>query len=345
MADEVLSQAELETLLSNLESSTVRKVSDSAGHPLPAPHTARFGAGRSPRPRDLTEADRLPAVHIAALRALHEGVGRSFSAALSAQLRTVVEVKLAWIEQVTYGEFVSRLHNPTCASVVRAAPLGAKWILDVNPNLLYGMIDRLLGGGREPGLIALRPLTDIELRLASRVTKLFLRELEQGWQRTTELSLSIDRVESNPRLVLSAPSNEVVVLVGFEARINDLRGAMTLCLPAVSLAPFAAKISRAVEKSSTPGLLEDGAQPTETDLARSTVELVVLLAETKIPTRDLHGLRVGDIIATDQNVSSPLTVTIEGHAAFHAHPGAVEGRKAVRIEEVQALAPENRADD
>jgi flagellar motor switch protein FliM len=124
MADEVLSQAELDTLLSSLESTVARKVADSPGHPLPAPHTARFKAGHSGRPRDTTEADRLPAAHVAALRVLHEGAGRSFSAALSAQLRTVAEVKLAWIEQVTYGDFVSRLHNPTCASVVRAAPNG-----------------------------------------------------------------------------------------------------------------------------------------------------------------------------------------------------------------------------
>lgn len=345
MADEVLSQAELETLLSSLESSTVKKASDSLGHPLPAPHAARFRPGNSPRPRDLAEAERLPGVQVAALRSLHEAVGRSFSAALSAQLRTVAEVKLAWIEQVTYGEFVSRLHNPTCASVVRAAPLGAKWILDVNPNVLYAMIDRLLGGGREPGLIALRPLTEIELRLASRITKLFLREIEQAWQRATELSLTIDRVESNPRLVLSVPSNEVVVLAGFEARINDVRGAMTLCLPAASLAPLATRLSRATEKSSTRGLSNDPAQPNESDPARASVELVVLLAETKIPTRDLHSLRVGDIIATDQNVGSPLVVTIEGQAAFHAHPGAAQGRKAVRIEEAHAPAPENRADD
>lgn len=342
MADEVLSQAELDTLLSSLESTVARKVTDSPGHRLPAPHTARFKPGHSVRPRDSTEANRLPAAQVAALRVLHEGVGRSFSAALSAQLRTVAEVKLAWIEQVAYGDFVSRLHNPTCASVVRAAPLGAKWILDVNPNVMYAMIDRLLGGGREPGLIALRPLTQIELRLASRITKLLLRELEQAWQASAELSLTIDRVESNPRLVLSVPSDEVVVLVGFEAKINDLRGAMTLCLPAGSLAPLATKLARAAEKNSHPGLPDDTAQPPEAGPVCASVELVVLLAQTKIPSRDLHSLRVGDIIATDQNVSSPLTVTIDGQTAFHAHPGAAQGRKAVRL--LEAHAPEKRAD-
>jgi flagellar motor switch protein FliM len=344
MADEVLSQAELDTLLSSLESTKARKVTDSSRHPVPEPHAARFKSGNSSRSRELTEADRLPGAQLAALRALHTGVGRSFSAALSAQLRTVAEVKLAWIEQVTYGEFVNRLHNPTCASVVRAAPLDAKWILDVDPNVIYAMIDRLLGGGREPGLVALRPLTEIELRLASRISSLFLRELEQAWRRTAELSLTIDRMESNPRLVLSVPSAEIVVLVGFEAKIKDLRGAMTLCLPAASLAPFAARLCRAAETRSVAALSDNTARQSGVDATGASVELVVRLADVKIPTRDLHSLRVGDIIATEQSVGSPLAVTIDGRTAFYAHPGAIEGRKAVRIDEVRAPAPEDRAD-
>jgi flagellar motor switch protein FliM len=343
MADEVLSQAELETLLSSLESTTARRVSDSGGHALPAPHTARFKDKNSGRSSELAQGQRLSQLELTALGSLHERVGRGFSVAVSALLRTVAEVKLSWIEQVPYGDFVGRMQNPTCASVVRAAPLAAKWILDANPNVLYAMIDRLLGGGREPGLIALRPLTEIELRLASRVTKLFLRELEQAWQSTGELSLSVDRVESNPRLVLSVPSNECVVLIGFETKIGDVRGAMNLCLPTASIAPWAAKLARAADKSTASGTAEESLRDTEHDRAPANVELVVHLADTQIATRDLHHLRIGDIIATDQTVGGPLAVTIEGRRVFYAHPGATEGRKAVRIEEIHAPTADNKA--
>ena len=151
MADEVLSQAELETLLSSLESSTARRVSDSPGHALPAPHTARFRGKNPHRLSEPAEGDRLSQLQLTALRSLHERVGRGFSVAVSALLRTVAEVKLSWIEQVPNGEFLGRMQNPTCASVVRAAPLEAKWILDANPNVLYAMIDRLLGADASRG--------------------------------------------------------------------------------------------------------------------------------------------------------------------------------------------------
>ena len=103
---------------------------------------------------------------VAALQSLHEGFGRNFSAALSALLRTVVEVKLASIEQVTYGDFVWTSAKSDLCQLVKASPPDANWILDVQSAICSTpMIDRLLGGGREPGLIALRPLTEIELRL------------------------------------------------------------------------------------------------------------------------------------------------------------------------------------
>ena len=58
-----------------------------------------------------------------ALQSLHEGFGRNFGAALSALLRTIVEVKLTSVDQLTYSEFVFSLENPTCFNLLRAEPL------------------------------------------------------------------------------------------------------------------------------------------------------------------------------------------------------------------------------
>ena len=109
-----------------------------------------------------------------ALQTLHEGFSRNFGAALSGLLRSIVDVKLTSVDQLTYSEFVFSLENPTCFNLIRAEPLEGNLILDINPSILYPFIDRLLGGGRDPGPLARRPLTEIELRLVSRITNLFL---------------------------------------------------------------------------------------------------------------------------------------------------------------------------
>jgi len=78
------------------------------------------------------------------------GSGKStLIAALSGLLRSIVEVKLTSVDQLTYSEFVFSLENPTCFNLLRAAPLEGNLILDINPSIVYPIIDRLLGGGRE----------------------------------------------------------------------------------------------------------------------------------------------------------------------------------------------------
>ena len=92
-----------------------------------------------------------------ALQTMHEGFGRNFGAALSALLRTIVEVKLTSVDQLTYSEFVFSLENPTCFNLINAEPLEGQLILDINLSLLYPIIDRLLGGNSEQSAPIRRP--------------------------------------------------------------------------------------------------------------------------------------------------------------------------------------------
>ena len=118
--------------------------------------------------------------------------GRNFGAALSALLRTIVELKLTSVDQLTYSEFVFSLENPTCFNLINAAPLEGQLILDINLSLLFPIIDRLLGGGSDPTPPARRPLTEIELRLVSRITDLFCKEMKHAWENVLELE-PVDR--------------------------------------------------------------------------------------------------------------------------------------------------------
>ena len=170
MSGDVLSQAEVESLLSAM----------AAGGAAAAAAARRAAAERRrlppPKPRekitpyDFKRPERVGKEQMRALQTLHEGFGRNFGAALSALLRSIVEVKLTSVDQLTYSEFVFSLENPTCFNLLKAEPLEGNLILDINPSILYPIIDRLLGGGREGGPLARRPLTEIELRLVSRIT-------------------------------------------------------------------------------------------------------------------------------------------------------------------------------
>jgi flagellar motor switch protein FliM len=338
MADEVLSQSEVESLISAMETSA------------PAPRAPAPVAAPVPKPLpkqrekvityDFKRPERVGKEQMRALQSLHEGFGRNFGAALSALLRSIVEVKLTSVDQLTYSEFVFSLENPTCFNLLRAEPLEGNLILDLNPSILYPIIDRLLGGGKDGGHVARRPLTEIELRLVSRITGLFLQELKHAWENVLALKLSVERVESNPQLVQIVPPNEVVILVSFELAMGELRGMINLCIPFNAIERVSSKLAA----NSWASYNKSGSTPLSRakiggQLERADVDLVVTLAETQITTGDLIGLRVGDIITTDKDVRMPLDVAVQGVNKFLASPGALKGAKAIRIEAVPQAVP------
>jgi flagellar motor switch protein FliM len=324
MSDDVLSQAEVESLLNAMD------VRDSG---VVAEAPVSRGKGRDKiSPYDFKRPERVGKEQMRSLQTMHEAFGRNFGAALSALLRTIVELKLTSVDQLTYSEFVFSLENPTCFNLINAAPLEGQLILDINLSLLFPVIDRLLGGGNDPTPPTRRPLTEIELRLVSRITDLFCREMKLAWANVLELNLSIDRVESNPQLVQIVPPNEVVVLISFELTLGDARGMMNLCIPFNSIERISNRLSSNNwvsygKKSAT----SESIKRISDQLHGAEVEVVVDLAETSISTADLIGLRVGDIIATEKDVQRPLVVSVEGRPKFHAQAGAFKGRKAIQL--------------
>lgn len=342
MSEESLSQNQVESLLKAMEGVDPAPAS---GGPAPAAESPP-PPPRPPRPPAPTEHHRVMAYdfkrpervgkeQMRAMHTLHETIARNFGASVSGMLRTMIETKLVSVDQLTYSEFVFSLDNPSCFNVVQPVPLEGHWILDITPSLAYAIIDRMLGGDPTPGETIRRPLTEIEIRLIGRVVKLFLEQLRAAWENIVDLEFQFDRTESNPQLVQVVPPNEVVILVGFEVVLGKNRGMINLCIPFNTIEKFNAQLSRN-------GWVGYGkTNPTEGTRNRikqsvdgAPVDIVVTLARSTIRTRDLLELAVGDIIATEQEVSDPLEFSIQDVPKFLARAGAFKGKKAVRIESI-----------
>lgn len=342
MSDETLSQNQVESLLKAME--TVE------GAP-PKPEPPKFSSEKSPtagaRPSpivgsgarvtayDFKRPERVGKEQMRAMHSLHESLARNFGASVSGMLRTMIEVKLLSVDQLTYSEFVFSLDNPSCFNVVSIDPLEGNWILDIAPSLSYAIIDRMLGGDPDPNETIRRPLTEIENRLIGRVVELFLVQLKASWENIVELNAGIDKVESNPQLVQIVPPNEVVILVGFEMLLGRNRGMLNLCIPFNTVEQFNSKLSRNGWVGYGKALpTEESRGAISSSVNEAPVDITVTLAHSKIRTGDLLELAVGDIITTEKEISDPLEFSVQDVPKFNARVGAFKGKKAVRIESV-----------
>ncbi|MEX2111995.1 MAG: FliM/FliN family flagellar motor switch protein [Pirellulales bacterium] len=346
MADDVLSQAERELLASRMPATA---------RPRPAaidPHErGRRAIAAAPttipmdrvEPHDFKRPRSVDDEQLRVLSMLHERVARGFAAALSIAVRCPARVKLAIVDQPTYAQWLRGLENPTCLSVLRAAPLSGELALDVGLPILFPILDRMLGGGREPGPTVRRPLTTIELRLASRIQQLFLVELAKAWRDVAELVLSVQRVESDPHAARIVLPGEGVVRANFEVSMGTVRGTMSLCLPATALRSVAHHLLAPAQAGKCPAATGETVAQLSRQVSQTNVTVVARLAATRVPTADLLELRVGDLIVTHQGAHQPLEISVENTPKFLARAGALQGRKAVQIEAALDAPPEPAA--
>lgn len=301
--------------------------------PADKPYSPGVPTGARIAAYDFKRPERVGKDQMRAMQSLHEQIARNFGASISGLLRTMLEVKLLSVDQLTYSEFVFSLDNPSCFNIIKPEPLEGHWVLDIAPSLAYAIIDRMLGGEPVPGEMIRRPLTEIETRLMCRVVDLFLEQIIPAWENIVPLQPVIEATESNPQLAQIVPPNEVAILIGFEVLLGKNRGMMNLCIPFNTIEKYNAKLSRNGWVGYGKTNPTDGTRRRiASSVDAAPVDVVVTLARSRIKTSDLLDLSVGDIIATEQDATSPLELSIQNVPKFQATAGAFKGKKAVQIQ-------------
>jgi flagellar motor switch protein FliM len=327
---DVLDQSEVDALLAAVDTGGVQS-SGSDG----APPTV-FGAnGKSQidvQVYDFKRPERVSKDQMRALEALHEGFGRNFGAALSGYLRTIIEVNVAHIEQLTYSEFIHSLPNPTCFNLLKADQLDGQLCLEISPLIIYPIIDRLLGGSNADLFIPQRPLTQIEQRLVQRITDRATHHLSEAWSNLTPTTFKVEDFESNPQLVQIVPPNETVVVVGFELKMGNRAGTMSLCIPYNVIEPIMGVLAAQNWFSyQRKGGQEDHLRKLTKNVHNAPGEMRAFLAQTAISLNDLLGLQVGDVITTEKDAGHDVLIQVEGKNKFLAQLGQFRGSRALRI--------------
>jgi flagellar motor switch protein FliM len=335
---EVLDQNEIDALLAAVDTGEVK---------APEPTARIFSRSRRDlvqvevRSYDFKRPERVSKDQMRALQTLHEGFARNFGAALSGFLRTIVEVKVASCEQMTYGEFIAGLPNPTSFNLIEARPLEGQVCLEVSPLIIYPIIDRLLGGTNKDLFIPQRPMTLIETRLIGSVTGRGLAALTEAWASIKQIEFGITATESNPQLVQIVPPNEVVVVVGFEVKMGNRAGTMNLCIPYNVIEPVMEELSAQSWFAVTKGVATaEYSKRVAGSLSAAPVSVTGLLAETTITLRDLRSIAVGDLVVTEKPVSAPIVVCVEGEKKFLAQIGQYKGQRALKV--LRAIRPTDR---
>jgi flagellar motor switch protein FliM len=221
-------------------------------------------------------------------------------------------------------------------------PLPGRSVLELHPNVVFIIVDRLLGGLGK-GLNKPRELTDVEATLLETVVWEVLSSLKESWSNIAALQPRLGDIAFTPQFLQVALSSDTVLTISFEIRILDSAGTMRLCIPEVVFEPIMGQISaQAYFASSRKALAPEQTREIRRQLERVQIPVIGQLGEAIVSIQDLVNLRPGDVIPLLRRSSDELEVVVSGKTKFFARPGIVGRRLALKVTRV---APREDADE
>jgi len=330
---DILSQEEVDALLSAVSSGELQTEASAPAAATAGTAVAATEGERTIQLYDFRRPDRISKDQMRTLQNLHEGYARAFSTSLTSYLRTLVEIELVSVDQLTYSEFIMSISNPSCIYVFQMEPLEGQAIFEINPTLVFFIVDRLFGGQGRP-TEQNRELTEIEEKVMRRIADRGLSDLKEVWERIGIFTPRIDSYETNPQFVQVAPPGETVILISLEVRMQNASGLMSLCFPYILLENVLDKLSGETWMSAERTSTNETRKVIRNELQSLNIPVQALVGETQLTVRDLLQLQEGDVICLDRPEKSDLFLQVGGKTKMACRPGLVGRKKAVQVTRV-----------
>jgi flagellar motor switch protein FliM len=243
-----------------------------------------------------------------------------------------VEVSLDRITSVRFGDYLNSIPLPAILAVFKAEEWDNFGLMTVNSNLIYSIIDVLLGGRRGQNSVRVegRPYTTIESNLVKRMIEVVLADAEQAFRPLSPVTFSIDRLETNPRFAaISRPAN-AAILVRLRIDMEDRGGNIELLLPYATIEPIRPVLLQMFmgEKFGRDPIWEGHFA---TEVAQAEISVDAVLYEANIPLKQLMKLKVGDTLPLEMRPEALVQVRCGNVLLTEGRMGRVGDRVAIRV--------------
>ena len=315
MSDQILTQEEIDALLSAMDSGEVDLEEEAKSETEVVAY-------------NLTSQNIMLRDQFYALEEVYDKFATLFEAHLSSVLQQSMKVEFVSTEMVKYQECISAFSSPTSFTVFTMDPLIGSAMLAIEPRLVYSLIDCMFGGDGKP-TERMREFTLIEQRMVRRFASEVLTNLQQAWTTIDPISIAIKRAEIKPEFVHLASPNDLMVVIVFAVKGQEFSGNIHLCIPYLMLEPIKDKLSSKYLRGKNQE--HTWSEQLEMLLQDTPVTIIAELGITSRSVKDLLDLQVNDVLQLNTGPEDLITLTVDHVPKYLGFPGIIKGNRAVEI--------------
>jgi len=254
-----------------------------------------------------------------------------------------VEVSLDNISSIRFGDYLNSIPLPAILAVFRAEELDNYGLLTVDSNLIYSIVDVLLGGRRGTAALRIegRPYTTIERVLVQRMVEVILNDAKAAFEPLTPVSFNLDRLETNPRFAAIARPANAAILVKLRIDMEDRGGRVELLLPYATLEPIRKMLLQQFmgEKFGRDNIWESHLA---TEIWTTQMEVRAVLDEQQMALSKVLNLQVGETLILNASAESPIQLKCGAIPLTTGRMGRKGHSIAVRVDAPLASAAKRR---
>jgi flagellar motor switch protein FliM len=255
-----------------------------------------------------------------------------------------VEVSLDSITSIRFGDYLNSIPLPAILAVFHAEELDNYGLFTVDSNLIYSIVDVLLGGRRGSSAMRIegRPYTTIERTLVQRMIEVIMQDMCTAFEPLTPVNFSLDRLETNPRFAAIARPANAAILVKLRIDMEDRGGRTELLLPYATLEPIRKLLLQQFmgEKFGRDSIWEGHLA---TELWSTKVDIEAILDEQTMPLNQVMNLEVGQTMMLGASPDSKIQLRCGGVPLLTGRMGRVGSSVAVRVDEAIERTDASRA--
>ena len=239
-----------------------------------------------------------------------------------------VDVRLDDVSSTRFGDFLMSVPSPSVIGVVRAHELDNYCLIAIDAELVYSIVDFLLGGRSDGAGIAIadRGFTTIELALTQRVLKTLADDLTNAFEPVAKIPFTLERIETTPRFAAIAQNASVCSLAKFRVEVEGRGGRAAVLFPHATLEPIYKLLLREFISEMHAGE-DEWSQHLHDEVNATKLDLRAVLAEKEISIADLGQLKAGETIL----FGGPANKSVEIRAGETVVATGAVGRTGDRI--------------
>lgn len=274
--------------------------------------------------------ERLPMLEV-----MFDRLVRVLSTSLRNFTSTNVEVNIQEITSVRFGDYIDTIPLPAMINVFRAVEWNSQALLTMSPNLIYTIIDVLLGGRQavyRDMKVEGRPFTSIERSLVTDMSKLVLHDFTNVFATITPIHFEFSRMEVNPRFVAIVRPVDAAILVRVQIAIEDRNGVLEFCIPYASIEPVREQVAQMFmgEKSGQDNMWSNHLADEVWD---AEIALEAVLGRETFKLGDVLSWKKGSQIELRTKPTSTIDVCVDGLRIASGKMGKRDKYISVKLED------------